>query len=412
MRNEILFLSHRMPYPPDRGDKIRSHNVLRRLAGLAPVHVATFADDDRDIAEEVELAAIAQSYRLVRRVKPLIVAGLQALVQGLPASLPAFYSTEIADYVKKVLRERPIGTIYGFSSQMGQYIPEDFAGRVIFDFVDVDSAKFEAYAEMDGGIRRWVNAREARLLAVEERRIARRAHISLLVSVEESALFRSRLSETDLAVSDVRTLRNGIDSRFFDPALVTPEARVLACDGPRLIFAGQMDYAPNVSAALRVMDRLLPLIRETLPKATFHVVGRSPAEVLVERHGKNGIYVWGAVDDIRTWLAAADLALVPLDIARGVQNKVLEAMSMALPVVLSPAAATGTSGVDGAHFAIGESDAELAERVAALLTHPRQGSSLGLEARRFVVENLSWQATLAPLAAMIRHTDAVVRNAA
>lgn len=412
MTNEILFLSHRMPFPPDRGDKIRSHHVLKRLAALAPVHVATFADDDRDIAEEVELAALARSYRLVRRVKPLIVAGVESLLWRQPVSLPAFQSVEISNYVKEILHERPISTIYVFSGQMGQYIPEDFKGRVIFDFVDVDSAKFEAYAERDHGLRRWINAREARLLGREEARLARRSDVSLLVSPEEAALFGARLSPDDRAHSDVRALRNGIDSRHFDPAAVKPEPRMLDCEGPRLIFSGQMDYAPNVEAALRVIERLLPKIRLALPRATFHVVGRNPASELLAHHSKNGIHVWGGVDDMRTWLAAADMALVPLEIARGVQNKVLEAMSMSLPVVLTSAAATGISATDGDHFAVADSDADLVDRVTALLSHPRQGWTLGMEARRFVIDHLSWQATLAPLAEMIGRDGVLARHAA
>ena len=412
MTNEILFLSHRMPFPPDRGDKIRSHHVLKRLAGLAPVHVATFADDDRDIAEEVELAALVRSYRLVRRVKPLVLAGMESLLRGQPVSLPAFYSKELADYVEQILSERPVATIYVFSGQMGQYIPDDFKGKVIFDFVDVDSAKFEAYAMRDRGVRRWINAREARLLMAEEARLARRSAMSLLVSSEEAALFRARLPVEDQASCDVRALRNGIDSRHFDPAAVKPEPRMIECDGPRLIFSGQMDYAPNVDAALRVIDRLLPRIRALIPKTSFHIVGRNPAEELVERHGKDGVHVWGGVDDMRTWLSAADMAVVPLEIARGVQNKVLEAMAMNLPVVLTSAAATGIGARDGQHLAVADSDDELVERVTALLSHPRQGWTLGLEARRFVVEELSWQATLAPLADMIGREGAPARHAA
>ena len=412
MTNEILFLSHRMPFPPDRGDKIRSHHVLKRLAGLAPVHVATFADDDRDIAEEVELAALARSYRLVRRVKPLVLAGVESLLRRQPVSLPAFHNPEIAEYVARVLRERPVATIYVFSGQMGQYIPDDFSGEVIFDFVDVDSAKFEAYAQRDHGVRRWINAREARLLAAEEVRLARRAGVSLLVSAEEAALFRARLPLDDRASCDVRTLSNGIDSRHFDPAAVKPEPRLIDCDGPRLIFSGQMDYAPNVEAALRAIERLLPRIRALIPRATFHVVGRNPAEELRGHHGKGGVHIWGGVEDMRTWLSAADLALVPLEIARGVQNKVLEAMAMNLPVVLTSAAATGIGAEDGKHLVVADSDDELVERTTALLSHPRQGWGLGLEARRFVVEQLSWQATLAPLAEMVGRKDVHVRHAA
>lgn len=410
--NEILFLSHRMPFPPDRGDKIRSHHILKRLAGLAPVHVATFADDERDIAEEVELAAIARSYRLVRRVKPLILAGLQSLAQRKPVSLPAFANQELFAYVEQVLRERPIATIYAFSGQMGQYIPDWFEGRVIFDFVDVDSAKFEAYAERDAGLRRWINAREARLLQAEEARLARRADVSLLVSAEEAALFRARLRPEDAVQCDVQALRNGIDSHFFDPTVVKPEPAMLECAGPRLIFTGQMDYAPNIEAATRVIERLLPGIREQLPHATFHVVGRNPPEELTCFDGKDGVHVWGGVTDIRTWLVAADLSLVPLEIARGIQNKVLEAMAMGLPVVTTDAAATGIGGSDGEHFLVGNTDKELIERATALLSHPRQGWTMGLEARRYVVENMSWQASLAPLVELLRLGPASRRHAA
>ena len=412
MSNEILFISHRMPFPPDRGDKIRSHHILKRLAALAPVHVATFADDERDLAEEVELAAIARSYRLVRRVKPLILAGIQSLAQRAPVSLPAFANAELADYVEQILRDRPIATIYVFSGQMGQYIPDWFKGRVLFDFVDVDSAKFEAYAEQDTGLRRWINAREARLLRTEEERQARRADVSLLVSAEEAALFRVRLSPEAAATCDVRALRNGIDSKFFDPPTVRPAARMMEHTGPKLIFTGQMDYAPNIEAALRTIERLMPQIRAHRPDATFHVVGRNPPEELTRFDGQDGIHVWGGVDDIRAWLAAADMAVVPLEIARGIQNKVLEAMAMALPVVLTSAAATGIGGIDGQHFAVADSDDELVDRICAFISHPRLGTAMGKAARQHVVESLSWQASLGPLTELLGIGEAQKRDAA
>lgn len=412
MSNEILFISHRMPFPPDRGDKIRSHHVLKRLAAMAPVHVATFADDERDLAEEIELASVAHSYRLVRRVKPLILAGLQSLAQRLPVSLPAFANPELGSYIEKVLRERPVATIYVFSGQMGQYIPEWFEGQVIFDFVDVDSAKFEAYAERDTGLRRWLNAREARLLRAEEECQARRAAVSLLVSAQETALFRARLSPEAAAACDVRTLRNGVDSKFLDPAAVRPEPRMLACSGPRLIFTGQMDYAPNIEAAQRVIARLLPAIQAHIPGATFHIVGRNPPAELLQHHGRRGVHVWGGVEDIRIWLAAANLAVVPLEIARGIQNKVLEAMAMELPVVLTNASATGIGGIDGKHFVTADSDAELIDRIAALASHPRLGLKIGRAARRYVIETLSWQASLTPLAELIGHARVRRRDAA
>ena len=412
MSGEILFLSHRIPFPPNRGDKIRSHHVLRHLAGLAPVHVATFADDAADMAHEAELAAVATSHCLVQRRKSMVRAGLEALAKGQPVSLTAFHDPALAAYVRKLLAERPIGTIYAFSGQMGQYIPQAFKGRVIYDFVDVDSAKFEAYAEPGRGPRAWIDAREGRLLCAEEARLARRADMSLLVSNEEAALFRARLLPQDRLDCAVGTLRNGIDSELFDPARSEPASAMLECGGPRLIFTGQMDYAPNIAAARRVIERLLPAIRQRFPDATFHVVGRNPPDALRALHGKNGTFMWGAVGNMPSHLAAADLALVPLELARGVQNKVLEAMAMRLPVVLTPEAATGIGGRDGQQYLVGQDDADLIEQVCALLGNAERRSMIGAAARHYIVDKLSWQATLAPLAAMLGLPDTAARDAA
>ncbi|MDE8653533.1 TIGR03087 family PEP-CTERM/XrtA system glycosyltransferase [Novosphingobium album (ex Liu et al. 2023)] len=394
---EILFLSHRIPFPPDRGDKIRSHHILKRLAQIAPVHVATFADDERDFAEEPELARITRSYCLVERRKPLALAGVEALLERIPVSLMAFRSPAISRYVRDLVARRPIGTIYVFSGQMGQYVPASFTGRVIADFVDVDSAKFEAFAAKGSGLRRWIDAREGRLLRAEEARLARRAHVSLLISQSEANLFRSRLPADGKAKIAVRALGNGIDSAFFDPAGVAPAEAMLAVPGPRLVFTGQMDYAPNITAVERVMDRILPAIRQREPAASFHVVGRNPPSRLTDRDQRDGIHVWGRVDDVRPWLKAADMALIPLEIGRGVQNKVLEAMAMTLPVVLTPDAATGIDAASRREFLVAQSDEDLVAAVFALLDDPAWAHGMGLAARDYVLENASWDAALSDL---------------
>ena len=411
MIGEILFLCHRIPFPPDRGDKIRSHHILRRLARIASVHVATFADDDFDMIEEAELAAVASSYRVVRRTKPLVLAGLQALASGRPVSLSAFHDRAIAAYVEDLVAARRISTIYVFSGQMGQYVPEGFKGRVVADFVDVDSAKFEAYA-VKKGIFGMIDAREGRLLRAEEARLAARADISLLITRNEADLFTSRLPQSARAHADIRILGNGIDSVGFDPGLVAAEPRMMDCSGPRLIFTGQMDYAPNVEAALRVTDRILPFIRQDCPDATFHIVGRNPTVDLLNRHGQGGCYVWGRVNDIRPWFKAADIAIIPLSIARGVQNKVLEAMAMALPVVLTSGAANGIDAVDGEHFVTAGSDAALAAAALGLLRDPLRAHAIGAAARRFVADNAGWATALAPLREIVEGSRRAARNAA
>ena len=185
MGNDILFLAHRLPFPPDRGDKIRSHHLLKGLAALAPVHVATFADDAADWAAEGDLAGMAASYRLVERAKPLPLAGVEALARSRPVSLTAFHHPALADYVKRLLASGRIGTIVVFSGQMGQYVPADWRGRLVIDFVDVDSAKFEAYAAQKGPVKGWIDAREARLLAAEEERLVDRGTLAGVAVAED-----------------------------------------------------------------------------------------------------------------------------------------------------------------------------------------------------------------------------------
>ncbi|GGC19467.1 glycosyl transferase [Novosphingobium marinum] len=409
---EILFIAHRVPFPPDRGDKIRSHHILKKLAGLAPVHVATFGEDERDMAAQAELAVIAASHRLVRRSKPLALAGVEALMRGRPVSVAAFHSRALQGYIDELLATRPVTAIYVFSGQMGQYVPDDFGGRVIVDLVDVDSAKFEAYAQSGSGPMRFVNAREGRLLRNEEARLSGRADRVTLISRAEAELFASRLPMTVCEQSRISVLGNGIDSVFFDPAKVRCEPRLAELPGPRIVFTGQMDYAPNVAAAFRAMDEILPRIRQSFPDASLHIVGRNPPARLSARDGAGGVHVWGAVEDMRTWLKGADLALVPLSLARGVQNKVLEAMAMELPLVLTPEAATGIDAADGRDFAIAESDTDIATTAIELLEDEPRATAMGSSARRFVVEHVSWDASLTALAEIVGLAGGPARHAA
>src|SRR5690606_28102921 len=345
----ILFLAHRLPFHPDRGDKIRSHNLLKALAKLAPVHVGCFAETRVDLHAATELAGIAASYCMPLRTKSLPLAGIEALLRGEPVSLAAFRHPKLAGWVARTLAEQDVDTIYVFSGQMGQYVPDDWPGRVIVDLVDVDSAKFEAYARDARWPMSAVHAREARSLRAEEARLVARADRTLLISDAEAALFRSRVPAS--CHGRIAVLGNGIDHDRFDPAWVEPHP-ALSAPGPRVVFCGQVDDPPNVAAARRGAERLMPRIRAVHPEARFHLVGRAPVAEVRALDGINGVRVWGEVPDVRPFLAGADVVLAPLAIARGVQNKVLEAMAMARPVVLTPEAATGIAAEDGVHFAV------------------------------------------------------------
>ncbi len=401
--SEILFLAHRVPFPPNRGDKIRAHHLLRQLAALAPVHVGCLAESAEDRAGIVELARIAQSHCAPARRKPLVLAGLEAVARGKPVSLTAFHSPTLARWVRRTLQTRPIGAVVVFSGQMGQYVPADFAGRVVIDLCDVDSVKFANYAE--AGEQIWLNRREARLLAREEERLGQRADATVLISDAEAALYRSRLSAPHTV--RINVIGNGIDAALFDPAAVPPHPVLAAGPGPHFVFTGQMDYRPNEQAALWAIAHLLPALQAHWPTAAVHIVGRSPTRALLALDGHEGAHVWGEVPDVRPFLAAADAVIAPLMIARGVQNKVLEAMAMARPVLLTPEAATGIAARDGAEWLVAPADAfAMARRAADVLAEPAQAQAMGRAARTFVLAHHVWPAMLAPLQALVTGADA------
>lgn len=393
---EILFLAHRAPWWPDRGDRIRSHHVLAYLAARARVHVVTL--DEEGAPPPAVLAATLASWTVVRRTKTRARAAAEALATGRPLSLTAFAHGDVSAAVAKLVAERPIGSIYVFSGQMAQYLPADGPPAIV-DFVDVDSAKFAQLADGAHGPMRWMLAREARLLAAFERGVARRAAASLFVSEAEAAVFRA-----GGAAGRVVAVPNGVDAAAFDPGGVVPEPLA----GQTIVFTGQMDYAPNVEAVTRFAHRILPIVRGVVPDAQFAIVGRAPTAA-VRALASDHITVTGAVADTRPWLAAAAVCVAPLSLARGVQNKVLEAMAMARPVVASAAAAEGID--HGGTIRIADDDACFAGAVMRLLGDRIAANDLGAAARRQVQRRYDWAACLAPLDGLIGLTSSEARAA-
>jgi sugar transferase (PEP-CTERM/EpsH1 system associated) len=365
----LLFLAHRAPFPPDRGDKIRSFHILRHLAARARVHLVAFADDPRDLEPPPALRARLASCSIVPRDRSRARAAIEAMATGRPVSLTAFADPRIQAAIDAV---GPVAATYVFSGQMAQYRTP---GRLIMDFVDLDSAKFAAYGAGSRGPVAWMHAREARLLGAFERRVAARADASLFVSAAEAALLPGGIA-----------VENGIDTDHFDPAAVPfrPERALI-------VFTGQMDYRPNIDAVRWFVAEVMPRLPDD---ARFAIVGRAPTEA-VRRLASERIEVTGEVADVRPWLARAGLVVAPLLLARGVQNKVLEAMAMARPVVATPAAAEG---IDHAGILrIADGAEEFTSGINALLADPRSSP----EARARVRQRYGWDARLEMLDALV-----------
>lgn len=421
---DLLFLAHRAPFPPDRGDKIRSYHVLRYLAGRARVHLVAFGESDGDHAVPPELAAQLASVTIVRRRKPQALAALEALAKGAPVSLTAFRSAAMRRAAERVQAD----AVYCFSGQMAQYLPAGVPA--VMDFVDVDSAKFAGFAESGSLPMRWMMRREARLLGAFERQVAAQVRASVFVSEAEAALFRA-----GGGAGRIEAVENGIDAATFDPERadadpLDPSHPLFACPAPvagpsetlrpaspkpashdpsrrhetvgslspLVVFTGQMDYRPNIEAVCWFAADVLPLLRARHPRLRFAIVGRAPTAAVQALAG-DGVIVTGAVDDVRPWLAAAAICVAPLKLARGIQNKILEAMAMARPVVASVAAAEGID--HGGTVRIAGDAADHAAQILALLDDPAAAAALGLRAREQVLARYDWTARLAPLDALL-----------
>ena len=393
---EILFLAHRIPYPPDRGDRMRSWHLLRELGRHAKVHLAAFTELDSDDGQVAAMrAAMGEGLgeiHLERRVHDGAKWALRALWRRESVVNAAYHSKTMHAFVERIVAERPIETVVAFSFQMAQYVP---AGpRFVMDFCDVDSAKFAGYAEQDRSLDWLIHRREARKVRRLEQEIAGRADVSLFITDAELSLFKEQGGTIE---ADVRALSNGIDLDFYDPAAPL-DPPFVGRPGPLLVFTGQMSYRPNIEAVIGFADKVLPLVRQRCPDAQFAIVGRDPAHTVNDLADRPGVIVTGEVPDVRPWLAAATVAVAPLAIARGVQNKVLEAMAMARPVVASPGAFHGIEAEPGRDLIVAEEPAAQAEAILALIADPKRAAAMGRAARRRMVEGYSWDAQLAPLA--------------
>jgi sugar transferase (PEP-CTERM/EpsH1 system associated) len=391
---EILFLAHRIPFPPDRGDRIRSFHILRHLAGLRPVHLLGFVDSIEDRKAAKEMLPMLASLHVEVRSRSNLVAGLQSLLHHQPVSVAAFGSHRMQEMVDRLIDERPIDAIFVYSGQMAQFVPADLGGRrFIMDFVDVDSAKFAAYGKQSRGPMGWINRREGRLLARFERKVAEHADVSLFVSGAEADMFRAC---TGLSPHRVRAMDNGIDTRHFDPALF----QHVADPEPMIVFTGQMDYRPNVEAVQYFARRTFPAIRAKHPSSLFAIVGRNPTPAVRKLAELKGVLVTGEVPDTRPWIAAATVVVAPLGIARGVQNKILEAMAMARPVAASPAAFEGIDATPGKHLLVAEGY-DMANAVSRLIAEPAYAAEIAKAGRERMVARYDWEAQLKALDAMI-----------
>lgn len=378
----ILYITHRIPYPPNKGEKIRAFHQLRQLAKKHAVHLACLVDDPEDLQHVSVLEQYCASVDVVYRSK--VVSLLQAtgaLLTASPLSVASFYSRKLATKIRLRLQTANIDRIIVFSSAMAAYVRHVSDIPKIMDFVDVDSEKWRLYTDYHSFPLSWVYKVEANRLARYEEEVAREFAYSLFVSQTEAELFAQRIDDRPIGV-----IPNGVDLEYFiPPAQQQREA------APVMVFTGAMDYFPNVDAVGYFCREILPLIRSASPKVRFSIVGRNPTNQVKDLAHLPNVTVSGTVPDIRPYLAEATLAIAPFRIARGIPNKVLEAMAMGLPVIGTTLAFQGIQATTANGIRTADEPQAFAREVLSFLTDAQLQRRCALQARQYVEQQHRWE---------------------
>ena len=392
MRDAVM-LTHRIPFPPNKGDKIRSYHLLRYLAQDWRVHLGCFADDPEDLAHVDALREICAQVFVVP-IQPRLrrLTALGALVGGRPLTFDYYASSTLASWLEEVRAERQPSLEYAFSSGVAPYL---FGARSrqhsadtlrVVDLVDLDSEKWRAYAH-GAGLRGWIYRLEARRLAAAELALTQAADFTLLVSEAEASELRTR---PGARAERVQVVGNGVDLEYFDPAAHRPHPQPSASAAPALVFTGAMDYRPNFEGAVWFAEQVWPRLAAAHPDLRWWIVGARPDPRIQALRSLPRVTVTGSVADVRPWLAHATLAVIPLRFARGIQNKLLEALAMQRAVVATPMAAAGVDPATRTLLRIANEPEHFATAILSLLDDPLARSAMGIAGRRSVEKRYRW----------------------
>lgn len=385
----ILYLAHRVPYPPNKGDKIRSYHHLRHLARDHEVHLLSYYDQPEDAAAAEILRQWCRDVQLIALdTRQALVRGAFALARGRSLSEGYFGDRAMRRAVWKATTTARFDVGWAYSSAMASYLAPLHDLTKVVDYVDVDSEKWRQFSLHARPPLAWAYGLEGRRLRRFETAVAQWADWVLFVSAPEADLFRGFCPQA----SNLRVVANGVDTSFFRPThRQDPSATIL--------FTGALDYRPNIDAVLWFARDVLPLIRRTRPDASFSAVGHRPPPALLQAAETSGssLRIAGSVPDIRPYFADAAVYVAPMTMGRGVQNKILEAMAMRVPVVASPLAVEGLDAEPGTHLLVANTPTDFTEAVLALLSDAALATRLVAAAGTLIEERYAWGANLAVL---------------
>ncbi len=397
---KILYLCQRIPFPPDRGDRIVTYNQIRHLARHHEVTEACRMHVDeteaaKKLTTELDIKLIACNHSGLRKIRGMTL----CLMTGRPLTLGYFDSRKLHTIIPALLRNNHHDAVIVFSSSMAQYTDGTRHITRIMNFCDIDSQKWRELAKHRKGFLRWIYERESRLLLEYERRVAASYTASCVVTSHEAELFRTIIPGVPVYV-----LENGVDVDYFAAFPRQPVGIVV-------LFVGVMDYAPNAEAVAYFAKQVWPSIVAAYPEARFRVVGSRPTRAVKKLAEIRGVEITGYVPDIRPYLSSATLLVAPLAIARGVQNKVLEAMASGLPVLTTPYVAAGLpSGAKSTVFVEDRDSKRFASAVLRLIENHEMREQKGASALDFIRRHCTWELKLQALDELLQKVAAPSSN--
>ena len=409
-KRRVLMLTHRMPYPPDRGDRIRSYHMLKFLAQHFEVSIACTSDEPVWLQHHQLLSTIAKQVMIQPISTKLSKAkSIKALVTGKTFTEAYYYRQGLADTILQWHQQAPFDAMLTFCTGMIRYArlltrglngshtvaqpdvntPSKARLVHVLDLVDVDSVKWDTYARNSWQPLRWAYATEAKRLRRIEAGQQDHFDAVTVVSEAEAQAYRQHVG----AHSSLLAVGNGVDLDYFKPL---PDST-----SKTVVFVGVLNYAPNVEAVTWFVHEVLGRLREQVPDAKFQIIGRHPAPRVEALEDFPGVEVVGSVPDVRAYLSEASVVVAPLRIARGIQNKVLEAMACGRSVICSAPAAEGIDAIDGKHLLIADQPDQWVSQIHRLFDQPSLRQQIAQDARQHVERHYSWHQRLKPLIALL-----------
>ncbi len=388
---KILYLCHRFPFPPKRGGKIRPFNMIRHLTASGhEVTVGSLVRSDAEAAEGAGIAPHCRAFEMGAVREPLQFARMIArLPLTTPSSMGYFYSPQLARRVRELLAQQAWDLIFVHCSSVAQYVEHVRGVPKILDFGDMDSQKWIEYADYKPFPLSLGYRYEGAKMLAAEKRLARRFDLCTATTRAEWQ-----------TLEDYRTgaatdwFPNGVDADFFCPTDG-------AYDADTISFIGRMDYYPNQECMARFCDQVWPLLRARRPSMKLLIVGADPSPAMRQLGERPGVTVTGSVPDVRPYIRGSALMVAPLAIARGTQNKILEAMAMGVPVVTSTVAAGGVDAQDREHFVVADTPQQITDAILAITGDATERRRLALAGRERMLSHHAWPRSMQRLDGII-----------